>query len=59
MKRSFFASILALSAILLAGCGPIDVPDGATDLRAGLSPLAADFDARRGRDRLLLLLSPA
>ena len=39
--------------------GAIDAPLGATDLRAGLEPLADHFDSEVGQHRLLLLLSPA
>lgn len=51
-----------LSAVFLAsttGCGPIDAPEGVTDLRLGLAALGEAFDSQQGRSRLLLLLSPA
>ncbi len=45
---------------LLAGAsGAIDAPLGAIDLRAGVEPLAKQFDAEKGQHRLLILLSPA
>ncbi len=37
----------------------IDAPPGAMDLRAGVEPLAKQFDAEKGQHRLLVLLSPA
>ena len=58
--RPVFGLIAALVVALLASpSGAIDAPPGATDLRAGLEPLAEHFDSERGRHRLLLLLSPA
>ena len=59
MKGKFMVACWMAAAVAVSGCGAIDAPDEATDLRAGLAALAADFDAQRGRDRLLLLLSPA
>ncbi len=45
--------------LLATASGAIDAPPGAMDLRAGLEPLAKQFDADRGQHRLLVLLSPA
>ncbi len=52
------AAGLVVSLLASASVG-IDAPLGAIDLRAGLEPLAKQFDAEKGRHRLLLLLSPA
>ncbi len=57
-------SVLGLAAglvvtLLASTSGAIDAPSGAMDLRAGLEPLAKQFDAERGQHRLLVLLSPA
>ena len=50
----------ALVVTLLASAsGAIDAPPGAIDLRAGIEPLAKQFDAEKGQHRLLVLLSPA
>ncbi len=50
----------ALSLLLMSTASQaIDAPPGAEDLRGGLEPLAQNFDAEKGRHRLLLLLSPA
>jgi hypothetical protein len=50
----------ALVVTLLANAsGAIDAPPGAMDLRAGVEPLAEQFDAEKGQHRLLVLLSPA
>ncbi len=50
----------ALVVTLLANAsGAIDAPPGAMDLRAGVEPLAKQFDAEKGQHRLLVLLSPA
>ena len=46
-------------ALLASASGAIDAPPGATDLSAGVEPLAVQFDAEKGRQRLLVLLSPA
>ncbi len=56
--------VLGLAAALVvtlfaSASGAIDAPPGAMDLRAGLEPLAEQFDADRGQHRLLVLLSPA
>jgi len=43
---------LLLSAVFLAsttGCGPIDAPEGVTDLRLGLAALGEAFDSQQGR----------
>ena len=48
-----------VATVLLCGCGAIDAPPGASDLRAGVEPLAEQFDAEKGQHRLLLLLSAA
>ncbi len=45
--------------LLSTASGAIEAPPGAIDLRAGLEPLAKQFDAERGQHRLLILLSPA
>ena len=57
MRRGL--GLAAALVSLLSGCGAIDAPPGATDLREGIEPLAERFDAEKGRHRLLLLLSPA
>ena len=58
--RHVFGLAVALVVTLLANAsGAIDAPQGATDLRVGLEPLAKQFDSEVGRHRLLLLLSPA
>ncbi len=58
--RQLFGLAAALAVTLLASpSGAIDAPVGSTDLRAGLEPLAEQFDSEKGRHRLLLLLSPA
>ncbi len=52
--------VAGLAVSLLASeSGAIDAPPDAIDLRAGLEPLTVQFDAERGRHRLLVLLSPA
>ena len=55
--------VLALAAglvtLLASASHAIDAPPGTVDLRAGVEPLARQFDAGRGQHRLLLLLSPA
>ena len=56
--------VLALAAGLVvtlfaSASGAIDAPLGAIDLRAGVEPLAKQFDAEKGQHRLLVLLSPA
>ncbi len=58
--RNVLGLAAGLVLILLASAsGAIDVPPGAVDLRAGVDPLARQFDAERGQHRLLVLLSPA
>ena len=58
--RSLLGLASGLVAVLLASAsGAIDAPAGAIDLRAGVEPLATQFDAERGQHRLLVLLSPA
>ena len=52
--------VAGLFVTLLASAGgAIDAPPGATDLAAGVEPLAKQFDAEKGQQRLLVLLSPA
>ncbi len=46
-------------SLLASASGAIDAPHGAIDLRAGVEPLAKQFDAEKGQHRLLVLLSPA
>ncbi len=46
-------------SLLANASGAIDAPRGAIDLRAGVEPLAKQFDAEKGQHRLLVLLSPA
>jgi hypothetical protein len=41
------------------GCGPIDAPRGAVDLRTSPEALRSAFDGSLGVRRLVLLLSPA
>ena len=53
-----FAAGLVL-ILLASASSAIDAPPGAMDLRAGVEPLAKQFDAQRGQHRLLVLLSPA
>ncbi len=58
--RGFVAGLAGFLATLISSTSAaIDAPPGATDLRAGLEPLANHFDSEMGRNRLLLLLSPA
>ncbi len=45
--------------LLASASGAIDAPPGAVDLRAGVEPLAKQFDSEKGQHRLLVLLSPA
>lgn len=59
MKRRRALLMALVAALLFVGCGAIDAPPGAQDLRAGLGPLAKDFDAGKGEPRLVLLLSAA
>ncbi len=59
MIRMFgLAAGLAVS-LLASESGAIDAPPGAIDLRAGVEPLAKQFDAEKGQHRLLVLLSAA
>ena len=56
--------LLALAAglvvmVLASASHAIDAPPGTADLRAGVEPLATQFDSQRGQHRLLVLLSPA
>ena len=46
-------------ALLASASRAIDAPPGTLELRAGVEPLARQFDAGRGQHRLLVLLSPA
>ena len=62
--RSRVLGVATVLAVLSASLFPsasaaIDAPPGAMDLRAGIEPLARQFDAEQGQHRLLLLLSPA
>ncbi len=59
MSRALVLAVGLVGTFLLSGCGAIDAPPGAMDLRAGVEPLAKQFDAERGQHRLLVLLSPA
>ena len=53
--------VLATLVVTLfaSASGAIDAPPGATDLQAGVEPLAKQFDVEKGQHRLLVLLSPA
>ncbi len=58
--RKGIALIAGLAVTLLANASrAIEAPPGAIDLRAGVEPLAKQFDAEKGQHRLLVLLSPA
>ena len=59
MRVVFALAATLVAALLASPSGAIDAPLGSTYLRAGLEPLAEQFDSERGRHRLLLLLSPA
>ncbi len=59
MRVVFALAATLVAALLASPSGAIDAPLGSTDLRAGLEPLAEQFDSEKGRHRLLLLLSPA
>ncbi len=59
MSRALGLATALVVIVLASESGAIDAPPGAMDLRAGLEPLAKQFDADRGQHRLLVLLSPA
>ena len=59
MSRVLALGVALAGVLVSSGCGAIDAPSGATDLRAGIEPLAERFDAEQGQPRLLLLLSAA
>ncbi len=59
MRRVLGLAAGLVVTLLATASGAIDAPPGAMDLRAGLEPLAKQFDADRGQHRLLVLLSPA
>ncbi len=59
MSRVLAFAAGLLVALLASASGAIDAPAGAVDLRAGVEPLAQQFDAEKGQHRLLVLLSPA
>ncbi len=59
MRRVLWLAAGLLGMLLASASGAIDAPPGATDLSAGVEPLAVQFDAEKGRQRLLVLLSPA
>ncbi len=59
MSRVYGLAAGLFVVLLASASGAIDAPPGAVDLRAGVEPLAAQFDAEKGRHRLLVLLSPA
>jgi len=48
-----------LAPVFALGCGPIEAPRGAVDLRADPAALRREFDGQVGVPRLVLLLSPA
>ena len=48
-----------MCALLPTASQAIDAPPGAEDLSESVEPLALRFDAEKGEQRLLLLLSPA
>ena len=59
MSRVLGLTAALVVNLLTSASGAIDAPPGAMDLRAGLEPLAEQFDAEKGQHRLLVLLSPA
>ncbi len=59
MSRALGLAAALVVTLLASAGGAIDAPPGTTDLRAGLEPLAVQFDAEKGQHRLLVLLSPA
>ncbi len=59
MSRALGLAAALAVTLLASASGAIDAPPGATDLRAGVEPLAERFDAEKGQHRLLILLSPA
>ena len=59
MSRTLGLAAALVVILLASGSGAIDAPPGAKDLRAGIEPLAEQFDAAKGQRRLLVLLSPA
>ena len=59
MSRTLGLAAALFVTLLASASGAIDAPPGAMDLRAGIEPLAEQFDAEKGQHRLLVLLSPA
>ncbi len=59
MSGGLGLATLLVVTLLASASGAIDAPPGAIDLRAGIEPLARQFDAEKGQHRLLVLLSPA
>ena len=59
MSRVLGLAAALVVTLVASASGAIDAPSGAKDLRAGVEPLAQQFDAEKGRHRLLVLLSPA
>ncbi len=59
MSRLLGLTTALVVTLLADASGAIDAPPGAMDLRAGVEPLAEQFDAEKGQHRLLVLLSPA
>ncbi len=59
MSRTPGLAAALFVTLLASASGAIDAPPGAMDLRAGIEPLAEQFDAEKGQHRLLVLLSPA
>ncbi len=57
--RILLGSVSVLFAAVATGCGPIEAPPAAVDLRENPDAFAERFDTDTGRSRLLLILSPA
>ncbi len=51
--------LLSLFSLASLGCGPIDAPGEAVDVRTNPTALQAEFDRQLGVPRLILLLSAA
>ncbi len=59
MSRTLGLAVVLAVIFTASPSGAIDSPPGAIDLRAGVEPLAVQFDAEKGQHRLLVLLSAA
>ncbi len=59
MSRMYGLAVGLFVTLIASASGAIDAPPDAIDLRAGVEPLARQFDAEKGQHRLLVLLSPA